>query len=434
MEEGQWQMKIINWLGYWGQLLLLPVYWLSFLVPGDRRLWLFGSSFGKRFADNPRYLYLYACRHKERLGIRPVWVTHNKGIASFLMRNGYEAYYYHSVKGILLALRAKVYFFDNYSKDINFWQSGGAVKINLWHGTGNKRINYDNRFDKVRHPKNLWEKWKYFPRRLSDEKPSHYVLASSDMMAGIFARAFRVSRNHVIIDGYPRNDVLLGKFPGMLYTNEEREAVKRIKRERDAGKKIILYMPTFRQSEAKFFEVMDLEVFSGFLIKNGYVFCTKLHPKSMLAERFAGVSYPGAIINIMPDVDTYCLLGLADMLATDYSSVYTDFLLLDRPTVFFTYDIEEYSRDTRDCYFEYDTYMPEARACDMEGFMAAIKESFSGNAKTVQYAEGRKKLCARMWKYTDGKSCLRILRKAAKLAGRKGNSWSIRDLVTRWRA
>ena len=29
--------------------------------------------------------------------------------------------------------------------------------------------------------------------------------------------------------------------------------------------------------------------------------------------------------------------------------------------------------------------------------MAAIKESFSGNAKTVQYAEGRKKLCARMW-------------------------------------
>lgn len=66
--------------------------------------------------------------------------------------------------------------------------------------------------------------------------------------------------------------------------------------------------------------------------------------------------------------------------------------------------------------------------------MAAIKESFSGNAKTVQYAEGRKKLCARMWKYTDGRSCLRILRKAAKLAGRKGNSWSIRDLVTRWRA
>ena len=73
------------------------------------------------------------------------------------MGNGYESYYYHSVKGIWLALRAKVYFFDNYSKDINFWQSGGAVKINLWHGIGNKRINYDNKFDKVRHPKNLWE-------------------------------------------------------------------------------------------------------------------------------------------------------------------------------------------------------------------------------------------------------------------------------------
>ncbi|MCI8752961.1 MAG: hypothetical protein HFH66_16780, partial [Lachnospiraceae bacterium] len=47
-------MKIINWFKYWGQLLLLPVYWMSFLVPRDRKLWLFGSTFGRRFADNPK--------------------------------------------------------------------------------------------------------------------------------------------------------------------------------------------------------------------------------------------------------------------------------------------------------------------------------------------------------------------------------------------
>ena len=235
MEEGQWQMKIINWLGYWGQLLLLPVYWLSFLVPGDRRLWLFGSSFGKRFADNPRYLYLYACRHKERLGIRPVWVTHNKGIASFLMRNGYEAYYYHSVKGILLALRAKVYFFDNYSKDINFWQSGGAVKLNLWHGVGNKRINYDNMHDKVRHPASLWERWKYFPRRLSDEKPSHYILATSPMMCRIFAKAFHVPKRHVLEAGYPRNDYIIGSDIKNIYMPSERKVLGMLKRWKAVG-------------------------------------------------------------------------------------------------------------------------------------------------------------------------------------------------------
>ena len=64
---------------------------------------------------------------------------------------------------------------DNYSKDINFWLSGGALKVNLWHGVGNKCINYDNLHDCVRHPKDTWERFKYFPRRLSDEKPSHYI-------------------------------------------------------------------------------------------------------------------------------------------------------------------------------------------------------------------------------------------------------------------
>ena len=46
-------IKITDRLHYWGQLLLLPVYWLSFLVPRDKKIWLFGSTFGRRFADNP---------------------------------------------------------------------------------------------------------------------------------------------------------------------------------------------------------------------------------------------------------------------------------------------------------------------------------------------------------------------------------------------
>ena len=90
---------------------------------------------------------------------------------------------YHSIKGIWFALRGKVYLFDNYSKDINFWQSGGAMKVNLWHGTGNKKANHDNKFDKFRHPKNLWERFMTFPRRLSDEKPHHYTLATSEPLA-----------------------------------------------------------------------------------------------------------------------------------------------------------------------------------------------------------------------------------------------------------
>lgn len=278
-------MKITSWIKYWGQLLLLPVYWLSFLVPRDRELWLFGSTFGRRFADNPKYLYLYVSQHKKELGVRPVWISHDKSIVSMLCRNGYEAYYYHSLKGIWLALRGKMYIFDNYSKDINFWQSGGAVKVNLWHGIPLKKIQADNLFDSFRHPHNLWGKWKNFPRNLSDEKPHHYVLATSKFIKPVFASAFR-TRN-VIVCGYPRNDSM---FPGRvhnLYTAQEGRLLKEIQHKVNVGgMRMVYYMPTFRKSEEKFFDVVDIKKLKSFLERNRLLLCIKLHPKSKLQGQF----------------------------------------------------------------------------------------------------------------------------------------------------
>ena len=46
--------KFLEGIKYWGQLLLLPIYWFSFLFPRNKNIWLFGSTFGRRFADNPR--------------------------------------------------------------------------------------------------------------------------------------------------------------------------------------------------------------------------------------------------------------------------------------------------------------------------------------------------------------------------------------------
>ena len=104
---------------YWLQLFLLPVYGLSFLTFRRKDIWLFGSSFGNRYADNPRYLHRYVAT--EQVGqTRAIWISHKKEIVQFLNENGMEAYYYKSLKGIFYCLHAGVYIFDNYSKDISF--------------------------------------------------------------------------------------------------------------------------------------------------------------------------------------------------------------------------------------------------------------------------------------------------------------------------
>lgn len=364
--------RLIDGIKYWGQVLFIPIYWLSFLTPRNQNIWLFGSTFGNRFADNPKYLYLYANQYKKN-EIRPIWITHNKDVVQFLNDKNYEAYYYRSLKGIYYCLKGKVYIFDNYSKDISFWLSGGATKVNLWHGVGNKKINYDNKFDKVRHPKNNWEKFKTYLRRMSDEKPSHYILATSPVKTKIFMSAFRVTRSHIIEAGLPRNDVLLDSELQNLYTEKERELINFITNRKKNNLRINCYMPTFRGSEIELFSVMDFDKFNDFLIQNNMIFLVKLHPKSIIANRFKDFNYSN-IKYANADIDPYTFLRYVDILMTDYSSIYTDFMLLNRPVVGFYYDYDFYSQDTRECYFDFDEYMPELKAHNMEELMEVIKK------------------------------------------------------------
>jgi len=370
--------KWTEWIKYWGQLLLLPIYWCGRLFPRKKEIWLFGSTFGRRFADNPRYFYLYCRQHSEKSGIRPVWISHRERIVRLLRENGYEAYQYHSLKGILLALQGKVYLYDNYSKDINFWQSGGGVKVNMWHGIPLKKIQADNKHDKFRHPKNFWEKWKNFPRNLSDEKPSDWVLTTSESLKSIFSSAFRTKK--VFLCGYPRTDYLISdEIDNLLLPEEQREvdAVKEFLGRTEGKAKIVYYMPTFRDSEKRFFDVMELERFQKFLSGENILFCVKLHPKSKLRKEFAGVTEEGFgnVLIIDADSDPYVLLKMTDVLVTDYSSVYFDFLLLDRPIVFFDYDREEYVTQSRELYFDYDEMTPGEKAKDMEELMEALRNA-----------------------------------------------------------
>lgn len=399
--------KVINSIKYWGQLLLLPIYWFSFLFPRSKKIWLFGSTFGKRFADNPRYLYLYISQLSKLEGskyftevssdIRPIWISHNKEIVAFLNNNGYEAFYNHSLKGIWYCLRGKVYCFDNYSKDISFWLSGGAIKFNMWHGIPLKKIQADNQFDRIRHPKNIWEKFKTFPRRLSDEKPTHYVLTTSQFMRPIFESAFRTKK--VSMAGYPRIDSFAYDEIQNLYTDIEKNTLKKIQflLNQTPNSKMIYYLPTFRNSESMFFNVVDLKKFNKFLENNNYIFCTKLHPKSKLREKFQTMEGKN-IINIDADTDPYVFIPLSHILVTDYSSIYFDYLFTGKPIVFFDYDLDIYLKDSREMYFDYEEYTPGIKANNQQDLEQSIQYILSGND---MYKNERLKLKYKVFDQTD---------------------------------
>lgn len=394
--------RLIIGIKYWGQIFLLPLYWFSFITPRSKNIWLFGSSFGKRFVDNPRYFYLFLNQYKKD-DVRAIWITKDKDIVSFLRNHGLEAYYNHSLKGIWYCLHGAIYIFDNYSKDVSFWLSGGAIKVNLWHGSGNKKTNFDNKFDRVRHPRNQWERFKTALRRLSDEKPHHYTLATSPMMAKIFTSAFQTDMEHIIVEGYPRNDVLFSNELKKVYTKAELQIIDRIIDCKANHMTITLYLPTFRNSEHLFFEVMDLKLFNAYLTERKIMFFTKLHPKSKLKEEFSHIQYSN-IVNIDAGVDIYTILKFADLLVTDYSSIYSDYLMLNRPSVLFPYDFDEYTKETRECYFEYAEYMPEIKAYNMKELMQYMDKVFEDDT----FEQGRLALRNKIFVTADGNSSIRL--------------------------
>ena len=122
-----------------------------------------------------------------------------------------------------------------------------------------------------------------------------------------------------------------------------------------------------------------------------------------MKKNFEAICYSN-IFNVSAEIDTYTFLKEVNLLITDYSSVYTDFMLLDRPVIAFQYDFAEYSQDTRECYIDHDEYMPEYKAYTMEDLEQGIRTVLTDDT----HREARNRSKARMFAICDGQSSARI--------------------------
>jgi CDP-glycerol glycerophosphotransferase (TagB/SpsB family) len=132
-----------------------------------------------------------------------------------------------------------------------------------------KKIQKDNQFDLVRNPKTHVQKIKWALRRISDEKPRDYVLVTSEYLRPIFSSAFNTK--NTIICGYPRNDFLISDSIENVMSDDEKATYNMLENEA-INNKIILYMPTFRESEHRFFELISISKLEAYLREHNFVF------------------------------------------------------------------------------------------------------------------------------------------------------------------
>lgn len=329
-----------------------PLYALSFCIPRKANRWVLGTNVG--FADNAKYLYFAL---QKQAGQEAYWISNTRQAAKTLRAQGIRAYYKYSLKGLRYCLTAKYYAFTHHSYDINFFTSGRAHKVNLWHGVGIKKGS-----TVINGTLPRWVAQLLFPYR--NEQLSLF-LSTSPVMDKHFQQFFKFASNDFIYQGmYPRCDFLRQDLQSIEthIQQYETEATKQLVSQLKNYQKVYIYMPTWRANlKDTFIEAagIDFEQIEHIMQATNSLFLVKLHPAVKFEKQHTAGEH---VIFIDRNIDIYPILPFTHMLITDYSSIYYDYLLIpDKEIVLYPFDIEEYKKDSDSLAFDYDEYTPGTR-------------------------------------------------------------------------
>jgi len=363
----------------WQWLVYLVVDQLSRFWSREKRLWVFGARGGTGFVDNAKYLFLWIAANEP--AIRPVWLSKNEAVVDTLQQQGYEAYHAHSLRGRLLTLRAGVVFVTQGLRDVHMGSTAGARLVQLWHGLPLKTVAWDAEW-----PDQPWPVRRCHAY-MADE--IDLVTAPSTEAIEPLSSGLGIDPDRFVVTGYPRTDVFADDIEGATLTVDE-SLVDRIKSQA-TDSELVFYLPTYRGADDSFVDAFDTAAVGDLLAAREAHLYVKAHPDEPVT---AAEDHPR--IHWLPaSVDPYLVLPHADVLVTDYSSVYFDYLAVDRPVVFFPYDRSSYT-ERRGFYFAYESITPGPVATDVDELLVALTEALDAAAGGEDsYAADRRELRTR---------------------------------------
>ncbi|MGD9897506.1 MAG: CDP-glycerol glycerophosphotransferase family protein [Calditrichaceae bacterium] len=365
-------------------LLLLFPYWFGFFVPRNKNLWVFGAWFGERYSDNSRYVFEYV--NKNEPSIKAVWLTRKKEIIDEVRNQSSSAEMIRSWKGYWMSCRAGAVIVTCDLRDVNRIGLSRAKIIQLWHGTPLKKIGFDDKI--TTNPdrpvfytllKKIW--YILFPFM---EDRWDMLISPSEFVSQRLSSAFNLDLSKIPVTGYPRGDVILN------HTSDPHVEIFRSVRFEYNVKNIIFFLPTLRErttGKIDLFHDLDFDAFNKFLIENDAWFFVKMHFYHLKANKPGLMERDHSRIwflteRELPDIN-YALPD-TDILITDYSSVFFDFVLLNRPVIFTPFDINDYLAKDREFYDDYDRLIPGPQCRNWDEVMEKLSDLIKGKDNYIE--------------------------------------------------
>lgn len=321
----------------------------SFNVKVDEKTVIFGCFNGRSYCDSPKAIYKVMLEDERFKDYKFIWVFKKPDEHKYLEENRNTV--------VVKALSAKYckslakakYWIFNYKIPDYIYPKKDQVFVQCWHGTPLKRLGCD-----LEHFNNALNTLKGMKKRYKKEtKKFSYFLSPSEFASEKFASIWNmkaVGKEKCILElGYPRNDFLYN------YTEEDLKRIKEGLGLSNVNKKIILYAPTYRDNQHTsgvgytYKTEVDFDKLQKELGQD-YIILFRSH--WLVANNFDFEKYKDFIYNVSDYDDINELYVIADMLITDYSSVFFDYANLKKPILFYMYDLEAYRDDIRGFYLD----------------------------------------------------------------------------------
>ena len=360
------------------------------------------------FSDNSRGFWEYIVKNTE---YKTYWVIRDEKLCEELKKQGIVCGLDNSKEANQMIEQAQ--FLISSTFDFAVQKRRGQVHVSAWHGFPLKVIGF---FDSASSEEDSFDNLKVITTQ------TDMITATSRLSRLTLSGMFAVDPRKVKETGYPRNDI-------MFWSDAKKELSNLLPID-VYNSKLFFYLPTMRkglkgegeQFDDNIFNYLDYDAdkIDWFLEKNNAYIIAKVHFADAKKYKSGDFKLPKRLVFLDNQeleghfCTIYHIMNAFDGLITDYSSVYVDYMLLDKPIIFSCPDIEKYKNDRG--------FVVDDPTLLMPGIMIKTQKELLENLDKIlkgedEYKSIRQEKIPFFHGHVDGDSSKRLLQEMEKLAG-----------------
>lgn len=279
-------------------------------------------------------------------------------------------------------LTAGVFVFSHVPRDAHLSLKNENRKVlGLWHGVAFKNI--ESQMLSV--PDSKMELIK------SNAKLYDLMVASSEADRNYIAKSFLVDKSIIDIIGLPRYELLKSSYPVDNFLQLQKNKLNDI----TLNKIFVLYAPTFREKNDSAFDQICNEEWirlNQYLENSDVILGLRPHSYDnkkppTITEKMTNIVW----LSQEEFTESNLVLQFVDVLLVDFSSIWIDFLLLDRPILGFAKDFEHYCNEERGFAYDFEETFPDVFTHSFSELMINLKQLLESECQTKEYIDAKEK-------------------------------------------